>query len=310
MRSPPGRVDPAPGDPDPGAGRAVVDRVLDEVAESCGELATVAPDVQVRGGSGGHGDLFGVGLVPAAVDRLRDQVVHGDGLGVVEQVVVLDPGEVDDLLHEAGQAGGLDLHPAGETVYRLGVVGGVHDGLREQRERADGGLQLMAHVRHEVPAYRLDPPGLGEVLDQQQHQPGAQRRDPGGDRQALAAPGTTAWQVQFHLPYLAVPPGLAGHLQHLVDGQPAAAYQPEGVCGGAGLHHCVTLVEDDSRRAQHREHGVHARRQYRVGVQGGARGAGLFPLAPAEREHGDHTGQQTGDRTGCGDCRVHVHAPG
>ena len=50
------------------------------------------------------------------------------------------------------------------------------------------------------------------------------------------------------------------------------------------------------------------RRKHRVRVQGGARGALLLPLAPAERQHRDDAGAQTGDRCCCGDRRVHVHA--
>lgn len=165
---------PAGGYAHSGTGGRVVDGVLDKVAQGGGQLTPVPPDVQVGGAAGGHGDLLGAGLVPTAVDGLGDQFVHADGFGVLEGVVVLDPGEVDQLLHQVGEPRGLDLHTAGEALHRLRVVGRVHDGLGEEGESADRRLQLMAHVRDEVASYRFDAAGLGEVLDQQEHQPGAE----------------------------------------------------------------------------------------------------------------------------------------
>ena len=181
-------------------------------------------------------------------------------------------------------------------------------GLGEQRERADRGLELMADVGDEVAADGLDPAGLGEVLDQQQDQPGAERGDPGGDGEGLAPAGAAPRQVQLDLPDLAVPPGVAGHPQHRLDGELAAADQPEGVRGGAGLDDGVA-----PRRGRRRRSGVPTARcrpgrQHGVRVQRGARGLRLVALAPAERQHGEDTGAQPGERRHCGDRRVHVHA--
>ena len=94
-----------------------------------------------------------------------------------------------------------------------------------RRERADRGLELVADVGDEVAPYRFDTAGLGEVLDQQEHQPGAERGDPGGDREGLAAARTAPRQVQLDLPYLTVPAGVAGHVEHRLDGQLAAPDQ-------------------------------------------------------------------------------------
>lgn len=303
-----GRGHPAGGYAHPGAGRGVVHGVLDEVAEGGGELAAVAPDPQVGGTAGGHGDLLGAGLVAAAVDGLRDELVDADGLGVLQRVVVLDPGEVDELLDQIGEPGRLYLHAAREARHRLGVVMGVHDGLGEEGQRADRRLELMADVRDEVAPYRLDAAGLGEVLHQEEDQPGAERRDTGGDREGLPAPGAAPGEVQFDLSYLPVPSGVPGHQEHRLHGQLSAPDQAERVRGRAGLDDGVGLVEDDRGGAQDGQDGVHARRKHRVGVQGGTCGAFLLPLAEAERQHGDHTGEHSGDRCRCGDRRVHVHA--
>ncbi|BFO22626.1 hypothetical protein SHKM778_90140 [Streptomyces sp. KM77-8] len=166
----------------------------------------------------------------------------------------------------------------------------------------------MVDVGDEVASYGFYAAGLGEVLDEQQDEPGAERRHPRGHREGLAAPGPPAGQVQLDLAYLAVAPGVTCHLHHGFHGEFAAADQSEGVRGGAGLDHAVGLVEDDGGRAQHGQDGVHTRRKHRVRVQRGARGAPLFALADAERQHGDDTGEHSGDRCHCGDCRVHVHA--
>lgn len=321
---PAGRGHPPHRDADPGAGRGVVDGVLHEVAQGGGELAPVAPHGQAAAGTGrlpvravgaavghghvrGHGDLLGGGLVPAAVDGLGDQLVHGNRFGVLQRVVVLHPGEVDQLLHQVRQPGRLHLHPAGEALHGLRVVRGPHDRLGQQGQRTDGRLQLVAHIGDEVPPDGLDPPGLGEVLHQQQHQPRSQRRHPGGDGQGLAPPGAPPGQVQLHLPYLPVPPGLPGHLQHGLDGEPSAADQSEGVGGGAGLDDGVGLVEDDRRGTQHRQDGVDPGREHGLGVRGGPCGTALLTLAETERQHRDHTGEHAGDRCRCGDRRVHVH---
>lgn len=103
----------------------------------------------------------------------------------------------------------------------------------------------MADVGDEVAPYRFDTARLGEVLNQQEHQPGTQRGDPGGDREGLAAARTAPRQVQFDLPYLTVPAGVPGHVQHRFDGQPAAPDQAQRIRGGAGLDDAVALVEHD-----------------------------------------------------------------
>lgn len=167
----------------------------------------------------------------------------------------------------------------------------------------------MADVGDEVAPYRFYPAGLGEILDEEQDEPGAEGCHPGGDGEGLAAAGAAPGQIQFDLPYLAVSAGVAGHVQHRLDGEFPAAHQTEGVRRGAGLDDGVALVEDDRGGAEHGQDCVDAGRQDGVGVQGGAGGSRLVAFAPAERQHGDDTGAQPGDRCRCGDRRVHVHAP-
>ncbi len=90
----------------------------------------------------------------------------------------------------------------------------------------------------------------------------------GGDGQGLPPSGPPPRQIQLDLAYFPVATGVAGHLHHRLDGELAAAHQPEGVRGRAGLDHGVGLVEDDGRGPEHGEHRVDARRKHRVRVQG------------------------------------------
>ena len=117
----------------------------------------------------------------ALVSTARDHVVDRHRDRRLERVVALQPGQLDDLLHQPGEPVALGQHPAGEPLDRLRVVGGVVDRLGQQPDRADRGLELVADVGDEVAADRLDPALAGAVLDQRQHQPRAQRRDPRGD---------------------------------------------------------------------------------------------------------------------------------
>ena len=76
--------------------------------------------------------------------------------GFAEGVGDLQPGQLDDLLHQPGQPVGLDLHPLGEARHRLGVVVRVEHRLGQQGDAADRGLQLVADVGDEVAPDLLD----------------------------------------------------------------------------------------------------------------------------------------------------------
>ena len=130
-------------------------------------------------------DAAGLRREPAAVDGLGDHVVQAHQRRRLERVVALQAGQLDDVLHQPGQAVGLVLHPAGEPAYGLRVVRRVDQGLGQQRHRADRGLELVADVGDEVPAYLVDPAGLGAVLDHDQHQ--------GSTRAARPAPARRWW---------------------------------------------------------------------------------------------------------------------
>ena len=194
--------------------------------------------------SGGH---------PHPVDRLGRHGPHVDQLGLVEGVGHLQPGQVDDLLHQPGQPGGLDEDALGEPLDGLGVVLGAEHGLGEQRDAADRGLQLVADVRHEVAADLLDPPGVGVVLGEDQHVRDRDGRDPHPHHDRCRGVGA-AGQVELGLADHAVAAHLPGEVAQLVVDQLAVAHQPVADRGRRGVDDGVAGVDDDGDRAQHREH--------------------------------------------------------
>ena len=155
----------------------------------------------------------------------------------------------------------VSIRPANRFTASGSSAASLH-GLGEQPDRADRGLQLVADVGDEVAADRLDPALAGAVLDQRQHQPGAERRHPGGDVPRRAAPARR--HQQLGLADLPVAAYLLDQLGELVGDQRVAADQADRVRRRGGLEHDVVVVDDDRAAAQHREHGGDARRARRA----------------------------------------------
>ena len=107
--------------------------------------------------------------------------VDRDGVDLVERVVALQPGELDDLLDQPVEPLALGPHPGREAVHGRGVVGGLVDRLGQQVERPDRGLQLVADVGDEVTPDRLDATFTSAILDQDEHELAAQWRHPRSD---------------------------------------------------------------------------------------------------------------------------------
>ena len=167
----------------------------------------------------------------------------------------------------------------------VGLVGGLLDRLGEQRDGPDRGLQLVTHVRHEVPAGGFDPPRAGEVVGQHEDQTVRHRRDPDVEQQVGVAqiPGPSA-----HLDLLGqqslLAAGLSGHLQHSGDHHPAAAGQPELQRVRRGLEHLVVRPDHHPGGPDHPQHLADALGNddlADLGNRSGRRRAG--PVGPAPR---------------------------
>ncbi len=118
---------------------------------------------------------------------LADHSVELDDRRRSEAVVVLHPGQLDDVRHQGRQTGGLLPHPARESTHHLRVVGRVSHRLGEQADRAHRRLELVADVDDEVASHLVHPAGVAAVLHVEHHQLGAESAQPHGHVQTAFA---------------------------------------------------------------------------------------------------------------------------
>src|SRR5699024_191003 len=191
-----------------------------------------------------HRDVLGFRVRPCPVDRLLHHVRYLNDGGGLEALVVLDLGEVDDLLHQVNQPGGLLLNLPAETVHRLRVIGIVRHGLGQQRNRPDGGLQLVGHVGHKVATYSLDAVELRLVVAQHQHIALTQR----GNTRVKEAAGVFIRVVlkdgvDVRVNTTSRHPGRC--LLQLRGSKSWSVDQPQSGGRGGGLSHLPVRVNDD-----------------------------------------------------------------
>ena len=232
----------------------VGDGVGDEVADRGADLLLRPEDLQ----AGSPRDSTVICLAAASMALVSTAVATAASrstmTGLLERVVALQPGQLDDLLHELGEPVALGEHPPGEALDGLRVVGGVVDGLGEQPDRADRGLELVADVGDEVAAHGLHAALAGAVLDERQHQPGAERRDARGQRAGRARRRSRAGRCSLSR----ICPSrrtCATRSSSSGSDDGVAAHQPEGVRRRRGLEDVVGLVDDDRAGAQDAEDG-------------------------------------------------------
>ena len=171
----------------------VRDGVVQQVAHRGDQQVVLAEHARAAHPADVEPDVLGLRGRAGAVDGLRQDRVHVDQPDLPERARHLQPGQLDDLVHQRRQPRGLRLHPAREPAHRLRVVGGVLDRLGEQRQRAHRGLELVRHVDDEVAPDRLEPPRLRQVLRQHHEVVRADLRDPHLDHQhARARPDRAA----------------------------------------------------------------------------------------------------------------------
>ena len=66
------------------------------------------------------------------VDRLGQNLVDVNLFGIRQRVISLESGQIDDLVDQVTEPGGLDAEPAGELAYRRWVLGSVLHCLSQQ----------------------------------------------------------------------------------------------------------------------------------------------------------------------------------
>ena len=151
-------------------------------------------------------------------------------------------------LMQRGQPAGLAEHPGREPLDGLRVVLRLVHGLGQQGQRADRGLQLVAHVGHEVTPGMVEALGLGDVVHEDQRRSVGHGGDPDPQADArLPAPGPADREVPGRRLV-----GGAGALHHLGDlggVDRAAADHPQGLERGVRPDDGVRGVDPDGGRA-------------------------------------------------------------
>ncbi len=140
------------------------------------------------------------------------------------------------------------MDAAGQALCHFGV------GLRDQRlgqepERADGRLELVAHVGHEVTADLFEPAALGNVLNERDDPEGAAAVVDLARPHLQRAPGR-AVEIERALRRAFVP-GALQQLGHRLRGQGVAvAADHEGVGAPVAVDHAAVLVTEDDALGQ------------------------------------------------------------
>ena len=176
--------------------------------------------------------LDGLGHHQVDVDRLAGRGLLG-----------LDAAEVEQVVDDPADPEGLGVDARGQPLGDLGV--GLHgQGLGQQAQGPDGGLQLVADVGHEVAADLLEPAALRHVLDDgdDAERPSAVVDQPGAHGEGLA--GRTV-EVEGALGR-ALLPGVLQQLGHGLGGQGVAvAVVHEGHGPGVAEGDLAVLVAHD-----------------------------------------------------------------
>ena len=142
----------------------VLDRVVEKVADRRDELPPLADHREARARLDDlDPDAAQVGAWTHPVDGLGDHEVHGDGLAD-RRPLDLDAAQLEEVVDRATDPVASCTSRSESRAATRSVVFGQQR-LREQRERADRCLQLVADVRDEVGAHRFEPCALGDVVD-------------------------------------------------------------------------------------------------------------------------------------------------
>ena len=156
----------------------------------------------------------------------------------------LQAGQVDDFLHESGQAGRLDLDALGEPLDTLRVVLGVEDRLGKQTDASHRSLELVAHIGHEVTSDLLDPTRARPIVREDKDERLAER----GHARAhvdLGGAGPLG-QLELGLANLAVAADLTGEIPQLGVDEIPLSDQPVRDGRRAGRDNGVRAVEHDA----------------------------------------------------------------
>ncbi len=234
-----------------------------------------------------------------AVDGLRDHGVDADPLGGCQRVAGLQAAQLDDLGGDAGEALRLPRQALGEALDLLRLVGGARQGLGEEADGADRGLQLVADVGDEVASHVVEPVRLGAIVGEEQHEPVAEPRHP-HEQSDLGLAERSASQAEFLADRHPVAAHLVDQLDELLVHERLVPHQAERERTRRGLDDVVRRVDHDPGGIQGVDDLVHAVRE-----AGTHDGDGVLP---ATMRGDDRDGARSADDEAEGEC--HGHEPG
>ncbi|VXB79402.1 hypothetical protein PSCLAVI8L_180245 [Pseudoclavibacter sp. 8L] len=298
-----GVVDESRADPHPRVRRRVLDRVGHEVREAHEEVSPLAVDERIHVVAEHDVDAAHLGGHARLVDGEREDLVDRDELRVCEGVARLQPGQLDELVGDRGQAQALLAEPPREVLDLLHVTRRLRDGLREQRDRADGGLELVTHIGHEVSAHALDAKRLRAILRQHQEEPRREGRRTHPDMDFRAPEGTSG-DLEVLSDRLALTPRLIHNGPDALVEAPAGTDEPLRRGSRGGLVDVPGRVGDDHDRVEGAEQMLDA-----LGEAGGECSSCLCLPYRGDVEQPDKTCTQEEaeyDRKDHCDGRVHV----
>ena len=145
----------------------VMDSVGNEVRNSGNQQGFITHHLYTDGFAAGELVFVCVGSQLVARHGLVDDLIEVNRLHLREGFRALQLGQRDELVDHIRHSGSFLLNLAAEVLDVFGVPGVLQEGLGQQRNAADGRLELMGHVCHKVAAsgFHADRFGLVGAVD-------------------------------------------------------------------------------------------------------------------------------------------------
>ena len=281
------------------AGRAVLQRVLDQVLEHAGELVAVArhdqrrvPAARSRSRRCGRSRASAGRRPPAARPATRSTGVSG----CMCSISSMRESESRSSISRAMRAACVFMMARKRLARRRVLARGAQQRVDEARERGERRAQLVARIGDEVGAHLLDAAQRREIVERQQHrgrrQPAERRdmrREPAVDRHALG---------ELHAARLASPAATSRTASTTSGTRSASeAGAPRASAGAITRAAALKVTTRPSRSSTIAASGMPATTASSTACRRRAR-VGARPAASAPRRHVDRTASRTSPWSG------------
>jgi hypothetical protein len=194
--------------------------------------------------------------------------------------------QVHDARGQLSETVGLGGYAFGEVPHLVGIVGRHDEGLREEADGADGGLQLVARVLDEILAHLLNALLLGDVAYEDRDELVRDGRGATDDESGVVRDAAHPDPHRLR-GGTAVLPGLLHEPAQLLLGESPSGDDAEPARRGRGRQDDARGVGDDGGVLEHIEHRGHGGGNLRI------RGSGR-PVAEPEGTD-DHESDECAD---------------